>query len=74
MAKKEELDNIAGNEKLRALQAAMDKIEKSFGKGSIMKLGDDSFEDVDVIQVGARNMQNLECRTWRRWFPTWPYN
>ena len=26
MAKKEELDNIAGNEKLRALQAAMDKI------------------------------------------------
>ena len=28
MAKKEELDNIAGNEKLRALQAAMEKIEK----------------------------------------------
>ena len=38
MAKKEELENIAGNEKLRALQAAMDKIEKNFGKGSIMKL------------------------------------
>ena len=53
MAKKEELDNIAGNEKLRALQAAMDKIEKSFGKGSIMKLGDDSFEDVDVIPTGS---------------------
>ena len=41
MAKKEELENIAGNEKLRALQAALDKIEKSFGKGSIMKLGVD---------------------------------
>ena len=53
MAKKEELDNIAGNEKLRALQAAMDKIEKSFGKGSIMKLGDDNFEDVDVIPTGS---------------------
>ena len=53
MAKKEELDNIAGNEKLRALQAAMDKIEKSFGKGSIMKLGDDSFEDVEVIPTGS---------------------
>ena len=53
MAKKEELENIAGNEKLRALQAAMDKIEKSFGKGSIMKLGDDSFEDVDVIPTGS---------------------
>ena len=53
MAKKEELDNIAGSEKLRALQAAMDKIEKNFGKGSIMKLGDDSFEDVDVIPTGS---------------------
>ena len=53
MAKKEELENIAGSEKLRALQAAMDKIEKSFGKGSIMKLGDDNFEDVDVIPTGS---------------------
>lgn len=53
MAKKEELENIAGGEKLRALQAAMDKIEKSFGKGSIMKLGDDNFEDVDVIPTGS---------------------
>ena len=53
MAKKEELENIAGNEKLRALQAAMDKIEKNFGKGSIMKLGDDNFEDVEVIPTGS---------------------
>ena len=53
MAKKEELDNIVGNEKLRALQAAMDKIEKNFGKGSIMKLGDDNFEDVDVVPTGS---------------------
>ena len=53
MAKKEELENIAGSEKLRASQAAMDKIEKSFGKGSIMKLGDDNFEDVDVIPTGS---------------------
>ena len=53
MAKKEELENLAGNEKLRALQAAMDKIEKNFGKGSIMKLGDDSFEDVEVIPTGS---------------------
>ena len=53
MAKKEELDNIAGNEKLRALQAAMDKIEKNFGKGSIMKLGDDNFEDVEVVPTGS---------------------
>ncbi|MBP3408871.1 MAG: recombinase RecA [Bacteroidaceae bacterium] len=53
MAKKEELENIVGNEKLRALQAAMDKIEKNFGKGSIMKLGDDNFEEVEVIPTGS---------------------
>ena len=53
MAKKEELENVAGNEKLRALQAAMDKIEKNFGKGSIMKLGDDNFEEVEVIPTGS---------------------
>ncbi len=53
MAKKEELENVAASEKLKALQAAMDKIEKNFGKGSIMKLGDDSFEEVDVIPTGS---------------------
>lgn len=53
MAKKEELQNVAASEKLKALQAAMDKIEKNFGKGSIMKLGDDSFEEVDVIPSGS---------------------
>ena len=53
MAKKDELENIAGSEKLRALQAAMDKIEKNFGKGSIMKLSDDNFEEVEVIPTGS---------------------
>ena len=53
MAKKEELENVAASEKLKALQAAMDKIEKNFGKGSIMKLGDDTFEEVDVIPSGS---------------------
>lgn len=53
MAKKEELENVAVSERLKALQAAMDKIEKSFGKGSIMKLGDDSFENIDVIPTGS---------------------
>lgn len=39
--------------KLKALQAAMDKIEKSFGKGSIMKMGDDNIEAVEVIPTGS---------------------
>lgn len=52
MAKKEVM-NTAGDEKLKALQAAMDKIEKNFGKGSIMRMGDEHVEHVDVIPTGS---------------------
>lgn len=41
------------SEKLKALQVAMDKIEKSYGRGAIMKLGDDSVEEVAVIPTGS---------------------
>ena len=41
------------NEKLKALRAAMDKIEKSFGKGSIMKMGDEKIDEVAVISTGS---------------------
>ncbi len=58
MAKKEEMENITASERLKALQAAMDKIEKSFGKGSIMKLGDDSVEEMDVIPTGSIALNN----------------
>ena len=56
MAKKDELNfdnNMAASEKLKALQVAMDKIEKNFGKGSIMKMGDEVIEDVEVIPTGS---------------------
>ena len=43
-------------ERLQALQAAMAKIEKDFGKGSIMKLGDESVEDVDTIPTGSLSL------------------
>lgn len=47
-------DVVAPNsEKLKALQAAMDKIEKSYGKGSIMKLGDEKIDDIAVIPTGS---------------------
>lgn len=39
--------------KMKALQAAMAKIEKDFGKGSIMKLGEDNIENVEVISTGS---------------------
>ena len=56
MAKKEIEENAAVNpnsEKLKALQAAMSKIEKDFGKGSIMRMGDEHIEQVEVIPTGS---------------------
>ena len=51
MAKEKE--DMAQNAKLQALQAAMSRIEKDFGKGSIMKLGDTNIENVEVIPSGS---------------------
>ena len=54
MAKKEEqkpLDERAA--RLQALQMAMTKIEKDFGKGSIMRMGEENIEKIDVIPTGS---------------------
>ena len=40
-------------EKLKALQLTMDKIEKSYGKGSIMRMGDKPVDDVQAIHSGS---------------------
>ena len=40
-------------EKLKALQMAADKIDKAYGRGSIMKMGDDNIADIDVIPTGS---------------------
>ena len=55
MAKKENEGEALNpqQEKLKALQAAMSKIEKDFGKGSIMRMGDEQIENVDVIPTGS---------------------
>lgn len=55
MAKKEkDEEQLTPQEsKLKALQAAMTKIEKDFGKGAIMKLGDNQVDKVDVIPTGS---------------------
>ncbi len=47
--------NAKGNnqEKLKALQLTLDKIEKGYGKGTIMKLGDNAIEDIMVIPSGS---------------------
>ena len=54
MAKKVEGEaQNSQQEKMKALQAALSKIEKDFGKGSIMKLGEENIDNVDVIPTGS---------------------
>ena len=55
MAKEKEKSPQEGlqENKLKALQAAMAKIEKDFGRGAIMRMGDDNIENIDVIPTGS---------------------
>ena len=53
MAEKETEKKQVNAEKLKALQMAIDKIEKDHGKGTIMKLGDNKVVDVPVIPTGS---------------------
>lgn len=43
-------------EKLKALQLTLDKLEKTYGKGAIMKLGDEAIEQMEVISTGSLNL------------------
>ena len=62
MAKKDEKEEgkpSVANEKLKALQLTLDKIEKSYGKGAVMKLGDNpAIENIDVISTGSIGVDN----------------
>ena len=72
MAKKEKEEEqlTPQQQKMKALMAAMQKIEKDFGKGSIMKMGDEKIENVEVIPTGSiYRLDRSECRTGRRWLP-----
>ena len=40
-------------EKMKVLQMAIDKIEKTYGKGTIMRMGDEAIEVMDAIQTGS---------------------
>ncbi len=44
------------NEKLKALQVTIDKIEKTFGKGTVMKLSDERVIDVPAISTGSLSL------------------
>lgn len=51
--RKVEQEQAVKQAKMKALQAAMSKIEKDFGKGSIMRMGDEKIENVEVIPTGS---------------------
>ena len=40
-------------EKMKALQLTMEKLDKTYGKGTVMKLGDEAVEKVDAIPTGS---------------------
>jgi len=44
---------MSNADKLKALQLTLDKLEKSYGKGTIMKLGDTAIEKTDAISTGS---------------------
>lgn len=49
----EQKDDKINKEKQKALRATMDKIEKTYGKGSIMKMGDEEVVQTEVISSGS---------------------
>ena len=40
-------------EKLKALKVTLDRLDKSFGKGAVMRLGDEPVEKMEVIKTGS---------------------
>jgi recombination protein RecA len=49
----EKTDSLVNKEKIKALQLSIDRIEKTYGKGTIMKLGDKPIEEMDHISTGS---------------------
>ncbi len=52
-AEAKEAAKETSKEKLKALQLTIDKLEKSYGKGTIMKLGDAAVEQIETISTGS---------------------
>jgi recombination protein RecA len=51
--KKENRAQVINQEKMKALQLTLDKIDKEYGKGAIMKMGDSAVDDVATIPSGS---------------------
>ncbi len=53
MSKEKDKEKEVNKEKLKALQLTLDKLEKTYGKGTIMKMGDQPVEQLEVIPTGS---------------------
>lgn len=49
-------ENNIQQEKLKALQLTLDKLDKTYGKGSVMKLGDAPIENMEFISSGSLSL------------------
>ncbi len=58
MSKEKDKEKNVNAEKLKALQLTLDKIEKSYGKGTVMKLGDSPVEAVGFISSGSISLDH----------------
>ena len=57
------VNNIGNDAKEKALQQALDQIQKQYGKGAIMKLGDDSLAgNIDVISTFSVLLSNNKSK------------
>jgi len=54
---------MSNSDKLKALQLTLDKLEKSYGKGTIMKLGDSAVEPIESISTGSLGL-DIAIRHW----------
>jgi recombination protein RecA len=53
---KQENKKSVPSEKLKALQMTLDRLEKTYGKGSVMRLGDTQVESTEVIPTGSLSL------------------
>ncbi len=58
MSKEKEKEKNVNTEKMKALQLTLDKIEKSYGKGTVMKLGDSPAVSIECISSGSISLDH----------------
>ncbi len=57
-AKTKAAASASGDARMDALAAALGQIEKAYGRGAVMKLGDDAIEDIEVIPTGSISLDH----------------